>query len=85
MAVVLIAMLLGIISWNRNQLWLSPVNLLVDNVQKRPDNARIYAGAANALTETGDFRGGATASSARIPAWSPPCGNVHQPDQHTDH
>jgi len=58
MAVVLIAILFGIITWNRNQLWRSPAALMVDNVQKRPDNARMYAGAANALAETGDIQGG---------------------------
>jgi protein O-mannosyl-transferase len=56
--IALIAMTLGILTWNRNELWLSPADLLVDNVKKRPDNARIYAGAANALAETGDTREG---------------------------
>lgn len=54
----LIAITLGILTWNRNELWLSPAALLVDNAKKRPDNARIYAGAANALAETGDAEGG---------------------------
>lgn len=58
MAVAVVAMVLGLLTWNRNELWLSPASLLVDNANKRPNNARIYAGAANALVEIGDVRGG---------------------------